>query len=82
MPLMHAQAVIFTMRSCVIKRRLSNFCLQDKTATARGKCDNDDLQCRDVFQLCNSTKKREEASQPLTIKAKPSQINMRISWIF
>ena len=28
--------------SCVIKRRLSNFCLQNKTATARGKCDNDD----------------------------------------
>ena len=29
----------------VIERQLSNFCLQDKTAAARGKRDNDDLQC-------------------------------------
>ena len=28
--------------SCVIERRLSNFCLQNKTAAARGKRDNDD----------------------------------------
>jgi len=28
--------------SCVIERRLSNFCLQIKTASARGKRDNDD----------------------------------------
>jgi len=28
--------------SCVIKRRLSNFCLQNKTAAACGKSDNDD----------------------------------------
>ena len=28
--------------SCVIERRLSNFCLQNKTAAAFGKCDNDE----------------------------------------
>jgi len=28
--------------SCVVKRRLRNFCLQNETAAARGKRDNDD----------------------------------------
>ena len=28
--------------SCVLKRRLSNFCLQNKTGVARGKRDNND----------------------------------------
>jgi len=28
--------------SCVIERQMSNFCLQNKTAAARGKRDNDD----------------------------------------
>ena len=32
--------------ACVIERRLSNFCLQNKTAAADGKCDNGDQQCR------------------------------------
>ena len=31
---------------CVIKRRLSNLCLQNKTTAACGKRDNDGLQCR------------------------------------
>ena len=50
--------------SCVIKRRLSNFCLKNKN---HGKRDNDDQQCRRCLSTLHVHKKK---TQPVTIKVK------------
>ena len=52
---------------------MSNFRLQNKTAAARGKRDNNDQQCRRCLSTLHFNKKK---TQPVKIKA--VQINMRV----
>ena len=47
---------------CLIKRWLSNFCLQNKTAAAHRKCDYDDQQCRRWLSTLHFHKKKTKAS--------------------
>jgi len=49
---------------------LSNFCLQNKTAAARGKRDNDGQQCRQCLSTLHLHKKKTKAPHPVKIKAK------------
>ena len=63
--------------SCVIERRLSNFCLQNKTLRHVENVIMMVNNAGDVFKLCISTKRKHKLYN-LSIKAKVPAIDMRV----